>query len=105
MNTSEDIDRLRGAEKEAQALVAKAQEEARRIRSDTESRVAHVGDELGQSLAATRERLQSEEQQDIEAFSTASAQRLASLSSDVATQLEVGKAAAVRLVVEELVAL
>ena len=105
MNSSEDIDRLRAAEQEAQELVATAKETARGIRSETEARVASVGEETAQTMAAMRDRLQSEEQAEIEAFAIASAERLASLSTDVTGKLEAGKAAAVRAVVEELVTL
>jgi DNA anti-recombination protein RmuC len=104
MNTRDDIDRLRAAEKEAQEIVAQAREEARRVRGETETRVAELSQGAGDALAAMRERVQAEARGETEAFVRASRERVASMSKEITDSLEAHRADAVKTVVEALVA-
>ncbi len=105
MSTVSEIDRLRTAETEAQDIVAQAKEDARRVRTETEARVAELSQAAGEDLAAMRERVQSEEQSEAEAFVKASGERVAAASQEIARKLEARKQDAVKAVVEALVTL
>jgi F0F1-type ATP synthase membrane subunit b/b' len=105
MDTLDDIGRLRAAEKEAQDIVAQARDEARRVRSETETRVAELSQGAAAELAAMRERVQSEEQGETDACVRESRARVESMSKDIAGKLKAGKADAVKAVVEALVTL
>jgi len=105
MSTEADIDRLRAAEKEAQEIVTQAKEDARRVRRETETRVAELSRGTGDELAAMRERVQGEEQGETEAFITASHERVETVSKEIADKLASRKADAVKTVVEALVTL
>jgi len=101
----EDIDRLRAVEQDAQGIVAQAQEDARRVRSETEARVAGLSQGAGDELTAMRERVQSEEQGETEAFTKESHERVAAVSKEIADKLQSREQDAVRAVVEALVTL
>lgn len=102
MSTVDDIDRLRAAEKEAQDIVTQAKEDARRVRSETETRVADISQGAGDELTTMRERVQSEEQGETEAFIKESRERVASVSKEIADKLQSRKQDAVKTVVEAL---
>lgn len=103
MNTIDDIDRLRGAEKEAQAFVAEAKAKAQQVRKDTETRVVELGAGAGEALSAMRERVQAETTGETEAFVSASHARVAATTKDVAAKLAAGKESAVQAVVEAVI--
>ncbi len=105
MSTVGDIDRLRAAEKEAQDIVTQAKDDARRVRSETELRIAELTQGIGDELAAMRKRVQSAEQGETEAFIKASHERVELVSGEIAGKLASHKQDAVQTVVEALVTL
>ena len=105
MSTMEDIDRLRAAEKDAQDIVTQATEDARRVRSETETRVAELSQGAGDELTAMRERVQSEAQGATDACIKESRDRVAVVSKEIAEKLQSRQQEAVKTVVEALVTL
>jgi len=105
MNAVDDIERLHAAEKEAQAIVSQAKDAARRVRSETERKVAELSQGSGDALAAMRERVQSEEKGETEAFIKASKERVEAVSREIADKLAARKQDAINTVVEALVTL
>ncbi len=103
MNAVDDMERLRAAEKEAQDIVMQAKEAARRVRRETETRVAELSRNSGDALAAMRERVQSEAQGETEALIKASRERVAALADEIAGKLASRRQDAVKTVVEALV--
>ncbi len=102
MNTVSDIERLRAAEQEAQDIVTRAREEARRVRRETEARVAELSQTSGDDLTAMRERVQSEEQGEADAFVNASRERVDTAAKEIAERLDSHRQEAVKTVVEAL---
>ena len=102
MKTSNDIERLRTAEHEAQGIVALAKDEARRLRKETEDRVVQIGAETEEDLKAIRDRINGETESACAEIAERSCEDADTIISDVSRRLGENREEAVKRVIEEL---
>jgi hypothetical protein len=102
MKTVDAVETLWAAEKAAQAIVDLAEQDAQRIRSETEAQVAGLTKKTDDEITATREREELACRREAKALRAGSRERIAAARKEIACRLKAGKADAVSAVVREL---